>query len=81
MSNLAAFNRPGLVNIEWVLAGEARREAAALARHDALWEAAHAEYLAGENPEWPVPPVAEVPFALPFAPSTKGKRKHGKARK
>ena len=75
---LSPLNRPGAVNLEWVLEGQARKEAAALARFDAAWDAAHAEYLVEGKADWPEPPAREVPFSLPFAPSTKGKKRHGK---
>ena len=75
---LSPLSRPGVVNLEWVLAGQARKEAAALARFDALWESAYNEYQTEGKADWPTPPPAEVPFALPFAPSTKGKKRHGK---
>ena len=77
---LTSFVRPGNVRIDWVIDGHARKDAAALAKFDAAWDAAHAEYIVEGKTEWPEPPVCEVPFSLPFAPSTKGKRKHGKVR-
>ena len=75
---LAPLSRKGAVNVEWVIAGAARAEAAALAKFDAAWESAHAEFITEGKCEWPTPPVIEREFKLPFAPERKGKRKHGK---
>lgn len=75
---LASVVRPGTVNVAWMVEGQKRAEAQALAKFDAAWDAAHADFLAEGKADWPVPPVAEAPFALPFEASRKGKRRHGK---
>ena len=77
---LAPIARVGAVNLEWVVAGAARAEAQALAKFDQAWEMAYNEFQTEGKCEWPTPPAVEVPFSLPFAPSTKGKRRHKKGK-
>ncbi len=77
---LSPLSRKGVVNVEWVVAGQARKEAAALAAFDAAWERAYAEFQVEGKADWPTPPPVEVPFALPFEPSRKGKKRHRKGK-
>jgi len=75
---LSPLSRPGVVNLEWVLEGQKRKEAAALAKFDAAWESAHNEFLIEGKADWPTPPPVEIPFSLPFAPVRKGRKNHKK---
>jgi hypothetical protein len=75
-NKFAHVNRP--VNVEWIIAGDIRKEAADLAKFDAAWELANAEFLATGKADWPVPPAAEVPFVLPFEAPRKGRKNHRK---